>query len=505
MSQPAFASMTNGSEDAHKGINWWAQLPALLLIFVELLWVVAWVWSVLPARLGLSVVSLFLVLGSVMLISFAFSSLANFFHLRDGVRQGVLNGLLVLSLILTVRVFMGGVDGSLIGGIFEIDPLVILVAACVVWLWWRGMTLARERLHPQAAWRRFEFGLVMLLINVFVAYAVGLPYAGLGWILLYLYVGFSAVIITRVAFHRGRQPGAKNPYASRWMAPTFLILGAILLIAGVLGGLLLKPYAIVFDWVAVLIRVMALIGLVVLLAPVLVVIMLGLFLIDRLDVVVPFVLPTMPTVDIQGPEQVTPSPEAQNFQIDMGAIAQFLPAVCFWIAVIVIIIFLFTRARQKPGPVEGDLLEYQVEPLLRRGQAKNQIKKSLEGAWNGLVGRLRSGQRLRAAARIRQIYTELEQFCAQMNLARPQGMTPFEYVQVMRKLYVNNEDDLWIVTRAYVRVRYGEYPETRDEIAQVETAWKRLSIEGRRLEQVGLERLGLVPVKHEEVERQKTV
>jgi hypothetical protein len=319
---------------------------------------------------------------------------------------------------------------------------------------------------------------------------VGLPSPGLGWFLLLLLAGFSAVIFTRISYAHAREPGSKNPYQRRWMAPTFLILGSMLLAAAFLGSLLLGQYSMLFDWIATTIRVLISLGLFLLLMPLLIILVLILYLLEKFGIEISLKIPDLLKLE-QMPQLPSPTPAVQEAApTGLAALPQMLPAIFFWAAVAILVVFLFSKVRQLSHPDE-DALERQTDPLLKSGEAKRLLKDSLQNSLKDLVGRLRSSQRQKAAARIRQIYSELEEFCMEMNLSRPVGATPLEYIRIMRRLYVNNEDELWVIVQAYMRVRYGELPETRAEVEQVETAWKSLLLEGQRLKKIGLENLGL--------------
>jgi hypothetical protein len=45
----------------------------------------------------------------------------------------------------------------------------------------------------------------------------------------------------------------------------------------------------------------------------------------------------------------------------------------------------------------------------------------------------------------------------------------------MVEIFPEGNDDLALITQAYLRVRYGEYPESVEDVGAVEAAWKRVS------------------------------
>jgi hypothetical protein len=66
---------------------------------------------------------------------------------------------------------------------------------------------------------------------------------------------------------------------------------------------------------------------------------------------------------------------------------------------------------------------------------------------------------------------------------RPAARTPLEFLPVLGGLFPSLEGDLAVITHAYLKVRYGELPETHQEIEAVESAWARVRAQAQ--EQLG--------------------
>jgi hypothetical protein len=69
------------------------------------------------------------------------------------------------------------------------------------------------------------------------------------------------------------------------------------------------------------------------------------------------------------------------------------------------------------------------------------------------------------------------------SLGRPrsQAVTPLEYLPALDEVFPGLENELATITEAYLRVRYGEFPENRKEIADVETAWEQVHVQGHKM------------------------
>jgi hypothetical protein len=90
-------------------------------------------------------------------------------------------------------------------------------------------------------------------------------------------------------------------------------------------------------------------------------------------------------------------------------------------------------------------------------------------------------QRIRAAARIRQVYAELMELCESLGHPRADAQTPLEYLPKLEKLFPEFQLEVDLITDAYLGVRYGQLPETRKEVEGVEAAWKKIHSAGHEL------------------------
>jgi hypothetical protein len=170
--------------------------------------------------------------------------------------------------------------------------------------------------------------------------------------------------------------------------------------------------------------------------------------------------------------------------------------IIFWTVVLVVVALIFSRVRRRSGLLRENPKD--SESLLRRGEAGNLLRKSMQELLSELAARLRPDQRLLAAARIRRIYTQLMDLCQELNTPRSPAQTPLEFLPVMGEMFPALRSDLELVTRAYNAVRYGELPETQNEIGVIEEAWKQIEVEGQRLKRSGFRKLAHLEFKPEE-------
>jgi hypothetical protein len=92
---------------------------------------------------------------------------------------------------------------------------------------------------------------------------------------------------------------------------------------------------------------------------------------------------------------------------------------------------------------------------------------------------LRPARRRLAAARIRRIYAALLVLSEKLGRPRPAGRTPLEYLPQLQELFADYAGELEKITGAYMRVRYGETPESFQEVQEIESAWRSIQAEGQ--------------------------
>jgi ABC-type multidrug transport system fused ATPase/permease subunit len=111
----------------------------------------------------------------------------------------------------------------------------------------------------------------------------------------------------------------------------------------------------------------------------------------------------------------------------------------------------------------------------------------LKQGWNGAISALggltdfNRRQKLKAAARIRQIYADLMELCENLEHPRADAETPLEFMPKLNLIFPELLSEISTITEAYNRVRYGLLPETRQEVLDVESAWSRIDQAGRTM------------------------
>jgi hypothetical protein len=96
------------------------------------------------------------------------------------------------------------------------------------------------------------------------------------------------------------------------------------------------------------------------------------------------------------------------------------------------------------------------------------------GLGRRVLERLGLFRQWRAAASVRRTYRQMCRMAAAAGYPRLESETPYEYLPVLGRVWPEYPAESRLITEAYVRVRYGEAPETAEELEAIREAWRRL-------------------------------
>ena len=450
-----------------------AILTPLILAFAP------WTWFWPP---GLIVILLLL----MMLIPFNLSRLMSTLDVSLDRQRIVLTVGLILTIIITWRLLLYSPrpvsDLSWIadffnhieiaGNPFRIRDLTIFLI--VTFMWWRGISLVGR--HVDIAEIGFRMRFEILLLFVLVAGIAGslLPWSVTPFILLFFFTSLLAIVITRVEQLELSRIGQSFPITFRWL---LVVSGAAAVVAfttGALAGVLSNDsVASTVGWFSPMWEALSLMGIVIaaiityLISPLILFIswILGLFVAAFGSVIdnglEEIELLTQGPLSEQLPEELMESTDTA---------IQF-PRQLLTILIMFLFVLFVTLA-----------LGRLVRSLRHTSSGGNQTINPLSGY--GALPRPSLGQRIldrfgvfrrwRAAASVRHLYRQMCMTAADHGYPRAESETPYEYLQTLSQAWPEGEKDAKLITEAYVRVHYGEFPENEQELIKIEAAWKRL-------------------------------
>lgn len=488
------------SQDEESGIEpWsfepWRELSGLAWMGLEVIWVALWfsgisrLWR--PVSFGRAV----LVLGLFLLVSHYLSRLFAVWEVKEKVRRWAF--VIFLAAIIWLGLnwlyhapdFLGPfrilailADKFAGKGSIPAELAVILLVLAVAW---RGIVLARRQPTVDALLNSFQLGAIMLIIYGVLLLANQLVSA-LTALYLFLFIGLAGMSAARLNELGHMRGGKRVVFSYRWLGGIgfssliVVILGLIpvLILRSPVGALLVEVISFVLGAVAVVIAAMMLpfAKLLLEVLSILAGVFQGGFSYEGYN-------------DLQNLIRKWIESQGQRSYEDLVRLVHLARPFILWgliLAVIVAIILALRwqsqRARRMEAAQNKDLLNM-ADLLKNLGDAL--LKRAQEAA-DALAARLGLGSasRLFQAARIRWVYFQLMGLSADLGRARPASVTPLEFLPDLTALFPEQPADLALITQAYLRVRYGELPESQEEVEEVLKAWDRVEAFGRQLKAV---------------------
>lgn len=473
-------------------IRYWRELSILAIMLMELSWIAPWYRSLTPETYAVSILRVFIVLWSFILLSHVTTRALNFLNIKINIRRGVILGLLVLCVLLGLKLLLYETEslsfGELLNRPFRsfndvrgLIPDEFLVTIMVMVVFWRGISLATKYIDPISVRRNFFIGVGMFTAFIFVNTLVTGETPG-----FMLYLFFIAALIAlgsaRIFAITQLRGGVTNPFNLRWFSGIFFTSLAIVGLAGLITWFLSGRTSIVESISSIFLGIFALIMLVII-SPLI-------FFFER-------IANSTPNLSNTAQNLFNALDELRN---TFGGIAnnlfnlfdiprllswlQLVKPVLMWgfvISIALIILYSISRWFLDSRISERDKLE----SIIERGDLVGLIRKALQNQLQKLGQSLRSrsqfrrGQRWLAAAKIRRIYAQVMDLTEKLGNPRSPAQTPLEFLPVLEGIFPTGREEVMTITQAYLRVRYGELPETDQEVKIVEAAWERVRTLGK--------------------------
>lgn len=458
----------------------WALMEVALIVPVALS-AMTWArfWPVAPFTIWL----LF-----IMLIPFNLHRLLSLTETAVRRRQNVLLLALVATFVISARTLLFD-PGSLfdLGWVVDLfnhftvpgNPLLgrdLGLFFLLAFTWWRGLSLTNRDVDFKESGRRLRLGgLLLAPLVVGVGMLPGGPPA-LPFVLLFFLSGLMTVALTRAEEVTRDQTGHSYPMRPRWVAVVFLSSLLTVFVAGVLAAALSGEGLVrVLQWLEPLWQAMRLLTTVV----VVMVAYVTVFLITPLAWLLRRLAQRFNLLPAEAPAPEVAPVETGPADINELIEALQRPGIPEWVnqvlvllviaAVLLLLYVAFARYFRERAMVFG-----QEEVAGGRGREEE------AGAGLGERIRRRLGlwRRRRAAASIRRIYRRMCDAAAVAGYPRAPAETPYEYLSALDEAWPEGAAETRLITRAYVKVRYGEVPETKEELDAIRAAWERLQAGG---------------------------
>jgi hypothetical protein len=487
----------------------WRELAILASVLMDLSWAILFYRLVFPAGIEVSYERDLLVLAALMLVSYVLVRTIDYLNLDVRARWGLLAGLYLASVLVGLKTLLASYhfQGILLAELLSrpartfqdmlnLVPTEFVLMVVLFWVWSRGISFAYRQVGPTSVIAGFRTGLVAFLV-----YGLALPLAGeaarfstgspgILALPVFLFSSLLAMSAARISILSHLRGGQRIPFDRRWLAGIVLVVLAVSGLSILAAGLMLgNGYHLIYQvytWVVYI--------LVILLSPLLLLFMRLIILIGQwinLAGILQSVIRVFSEIQA-GLQRWLEWIEELLGGIELAWAAGFFRSIMAWrgailwgvILVAVTVVVLTLRGLKRENQDEGGD-EQASETLLKGGSLKDLLRSMLNWRWkrkgnpSGRIWRLRRAEQMLAAARIRRIYAQLLNLSARLGQPRPAPRTPLEFLPDLERLFPALSADLGTVTRAYLRVRYGELSESWQEVEAVESAWKRIAQEGQ--------------------------
>jgi hypothetical protein len=338
--------------------------------------------------------------------------------------------------------------------------LVLLVGGGV--LWWFGQRMASLPMAFAATVREFQFGLIILLILLFIAYGMEVQ---LSHTILVVTTFFTAALFSLSIAHAQENKQSTEFYHGNWLGILLMSISAIILLGLVIGSVitpdLLRLVVAGLTWLwGLIVRGITFIA----------------SLFPEPNVIPEEALPGAGAMPVQEPDYskflVLPEVVRKGLRFGWSILMIGILLVFFWR----ISEQIFTWLRAKFG------LSANAEYESLSGAFWADIQSLFQRIFGWIVKILKWPTLLRKHKRvepkeiisIRQLYQQLLHWAAKNGLPRPVFQTAYEYFETLQEKMPAYRDTLQYVTRKYVSARYGQVTPSVDELDQLKQSWHQL-------------------------------
>lgn len=405
-------------------------------------------------------------------------------------QYGVLTAVLVLVLFIAIRGLLHG-----FGSLFDFSWLTqiysnlsqrdnnlwlrdLTLFVLIIFTWGRGLALVDRQPNINTVGLKMRLGGLLLTPLLIWLTTTRLLWSMAPFVLLYFLATLTAVSLIRAEQIEQERTGLSASLSAGWFGA---ILGANILVVLTSGlfALLVSGNTplILIDWLAPLWQAISQLGSVAFAAFV----FLALPVFERffavLQVIVFFLRRLLSPLLARWQQQAdsasgdVPMPEVLTFNDFVTLTNQLDPLIKIGlllipVAIIAIVSLFMNRYRQRQAAERE-------RSRTERGSSVALFEDELS-LGQRLLARLGLAQRWQTAVSIRYIYAQMGRAASGAGYPRSRTETPYEYLQSLAQVWPDHRADAELVTQAYVRVRYGEVPEDKEELAAIHAAWKRL-------------------------------
>jgi len=395
-------------------------------------------------------------------------------------QQGLLLLALLLGIVLVVRYHVYG-DLALRGAewfgyiwkrLTSITVLLpeMLAILVLIYLWARGIHLARRSISVDSVGFSFRAGII-ILIWFGLAITLLTRREVTPFVIPYFFFALTAIALARIEETSQLPGGSRAHFSGYWVGWSVTAVGLLIAVGMAVavffyGGSLEQ----VLGWLSPIFNLLLLL-----------VYNLALWLLEAIWWLVSRIpidwgalreafdglsLQIRNALDELNQASSEPSPAAER--------AFHLSANVGVIVVLIALVLLFTWYRRRVRAAAGS--DETHESLLSVGALGRSLADLLHAGRQRLgdmAGRALGIQFLSAVS-IRRIYANLVRLATKQGYPRGSAQTPYEFLITLRQALPGSEAETELITNAYVNAHYGKLPDTLEELRQIRDAWYRV-------------------------------
>ncbi len=442
----------------------------------------------------------------LMLFAFNLTRLMSAIQLPPQHQQTVMALTLFLIIIITLPTFFH--SGSPIFSFIWVSELLaainergngvwlrdVMVFGSIVLVWARGLQLARREYSINRAGLRLRVGGLILAPLVIWLANTQLLWDSSPFILLFFLAGLTAVALIRAEEIEKDQSGQALALNPRWLTAVLLASLLTIFMAGTVAIIVSGESAnSVIGWLAPVWNGLRLTGavafttLLFLLVPILELVdVFTLWLNRLLTAVLPWIQAQWAFlgkilgklfIDSRVPLDPSESQGGSN-PLETRYIFEGVEGLGFELSrnAQIIIVLLAVALILLVALLVSQLYRGTKMAVQRGGLARLADDDKLEddGLLNRLLGRLGLLRDWQTAASIRRIYRKMLHAAEANGYPRLDAETPYEFLKTLARVWPENHQETLLITAAYVKIRYGELPETEQELLEIKNAWQML-------------------------------
>jgi hypothetical protein len=480
-------------------LNPWREISILMMILMEACWVTPWFRSLTAATNAISSLRVFIVILCTVLFAHVIVRTMEYLQLKKTIQRGIMIFFILFAIFIGIKTMLYAGQStplaqllnrplSSFGDLRSLIPAEFIVILTMLIAFWRGISIAQEHIGPSTIIDHFWLGIVMYVAFIFINTLATGETPG-DYFYLFLFSALIAMVASRMSVIGMLRGGNENKFNRYWLVGMILAASLIVTLSALLGGVIGNH----FNWIGGLF--LGIFG--------------GIMILFWLLIgpIVSFIITILGNlINSTGLQKLTAGFQNLNQTIlgfgqnilDMlgqSALSRFVerwgPTLRTIIFIVIILLLIAgivawmaiklwqDRTRRQWGKEQKS--DLQAGNLLQR------LMELLRGGLGNALGSLSQltnfnhRQRLRAAARIRQVYADLMDLCATLGHPRDEADTPLEFLPQLNQLFPQQQPETMLITQAYNYIRYGQLPETRQEVEEVEAAWKKIIVVGREL------------------------